>query len=214
MLCFYSCKGGVGCSVTAAATALLIARDRPTLLVDLAGDLPDVLGVTPHRLAEDVPFGLARWLADDEPGPDGLQRLEVRVTDGLSMLASGGGVVSHESAGLTLLASMLASETRPVVVDVGSHRQFDAFLAQAFRSVLVTRSCYVALTRARERPTPDDIVLVSEPHRALTAADVEAVLGAPITARVDYEPRVFRAVDAGLLAVRLPRPLRRLEVFV
>ncbi len=212
MLCFYSCKGGSGCSVTAAAVALVLARFGATLLVDLAGDLPDILGLPPDRSDDPGRPGLARWLADDRPGPDEIPRLEVPVTEGLSMLASGG----HEapgSANLLLLAAVLAAEPRSVVVDVGSHRAFDGFLAQASRSVLVTRACYVALSRARQRPSPDDIVLVHEPHRALTASDVAAVLGAPVTAQVDYEPRVFRAVDAGLLAERLPRSLRRLEVF-
>jgi hypothetical protein len=107
----------------------------------------------------------------------------------------------------------LAGDPRHVVVDLGDHEHFDPVLAHATRSVLVTRPCYVALSRARSRPSPDEVVLVDEPHRALTANDVSAVLDAPVTAVIPYEPRVFRTVDAGLLVSRIPRSLRRLEVF-
>ena len=51
------------------------------------------------------------------------------------------------------------------------------------------------------------IVLVHEPGRALTARDVERSLGAPVVAELHYDPAVARAVDAGLLAARLPRSL-------
>ena len=41
-------KGGVGTSVVAAALALRHAHaGHPTVLVDLAGDQPDLLGVSP-----------------------------------------------------------------------------------------------------------------------------------------------------------------------
>jgi hypothetical protein len=59
---------------------------------------------------------------------------------------------------------------------------------------------------------PTGIVLVTEPGRALGARDVERAIGAPVVAEVPYDPAVARAVDAGLLATRLPgsiaRPLR------
>ena len=38
---------------------------------------------------------------------------------------------------------------------------------------------------------------------------VEDYLGAPVVAEVGVEPAVARAVDAGLLATRLPRSLER-----
>jgi hypothetical protein len=50
---------------------------------------------------------------------------------------------------------------------------------------------------------------VREPGRALTRRDVEEVLGVPVRAEVDVDPAVARAVDAGLLASRLPRALER-----
>jgi hypothetical protein len=50
---------------------------------------------------------------------------------------------------------------------------------------------------------------VREPGRALGAADVEAVLGVDVTAEVPWDPAVARAMDAGLLATRLPTVLVR-----
>ena len=56
---------------------------------------------------------------------------------------------------------------------------------------------------------PTGVVLVDEPSRSLTRADVEAALGVPVVAVVQVDPAVARAVDAGLLASRLPRTLAR-----
>jgi hypothetical protein len=56
---------------------------------------------------------------------------------------------------------------------------------------------------------PDDVVLVVEPGRALDRRDVEHVLGLRVTAVVEFDPAVARSVDAGLVAVRTPAPLRR-----
>ena len=76
--------------------------------------------------------------------------------------------------------------------------------------LLVTRACYLALTRAAEidaRPT--GIVLVEEPGRCLRPSDIEASLGAPIVATALLDPAIARAVDSGLLVSRLPSAWRR-----
>ncbi len=52
---------------------------------------------------------------------------------------------------------------------------------------------------------PTGIVLVDEPGRALSQRDVEHSLGVAVEATVSLDPAVARAVDAGLLATRLPR---------
>ena len=52
-------------------------------------------------------------------------------------------------------------------------------------------------------------MLVAEPGRALGAADVARAVGVPVIATVSLDPAVARAVDAGLLAARLPRTLQR-----
>jgi hypothetical protein len=52
-------------------------------------------------------------------------------------------------------------------------------------------------------------VLVTDGARALGRRDVEDVLGVPVRAEIAVEDAVARAVDAGLLARRVPRPLER-----
>jgi hypothetical protein len=53
------------------------------------------------------------------------------------------------------------------------------------------------------------VVLLTEPGRSLSRHDVEDCIGAPVVAEVAVDPAVARAVDAGLLASRLPRGLER-----
>ena len=85
-----------------------------------------------------------------------------------------------------------------------------AVAANADHSLLVVRPCFLALRRAVRAPIrPTGVVLVAEEGRALTTSDVEDVLGAPVQAAVSVTAQVARAVDAGLLASRLPRTLER-----
>ena len=73
---------------------------------------------------------------------------------------------------------------------------------------MVVRPCYLALRRSvRAGATPDGIIVISEPGRALSADDVARCLGAPILASLAIDPTVARAVDAGLLLSRLPASL-------
>jgi hypothetical protein len=51
--------------------------------------------------------------------------------------------------------------------------------------------------------------LIDEPSRSLRHHDVADALGVPIVASLEWDPTVHRAVDAGLLAGRLPRPFER-----
>jgi hypothetical protein len=51
--------------------------------------------------------------------------------------------------------------------------------------------------------------LVEEGGRALAARDVASVLGVPVLATVPVRGTVARAVDAGVLASRLPDGLAR-----
>ena len=75
---------------------------------------------------------------------------------------------------------------------------------------LVTRPCYLALRRAMTaHRRPDGLVIITEPGRALTVEDVAEVIGAPVRAVIPTDPAVARAIDAGLLASRLPRTLAR-----
>lgn len=77
-------------------------------------------------------------------------------------------------------------------------------------SLLVIRPCYLALRQALRTGVTADaagIVLVAEPGRALDSDDVAAVTGLPVIATVPVRADIARAVDAGVLADRLPEPL-------
>lgn len=211
-------KGGAGTSVTAASLALVTSRSSGAgvLLVDAGGgDLPAVLG-----MADPTGPGLTDWLAAGPETPsDSLGRLEVDVCPALRLLPWGAGL-GWSADRSELLAAVLGSDPRDVVVDVGLVGELTgsapagvlrhALALSLTESLLVTRPCYLALRRgAAVGLRPSGVVLVDEPARALGPADVEAVLGAPLRAVVDLDPAVARAVDAGLLVGRLPRSLGR-----
>lgn len=210
----WSVKGGSGTTVVAASLALLFAADPPVgcsdgaLLADLAGDAPAVLG-----LPEPEGDGLLDWLASDA-AVGALPRLELDGGGGLSVLPCGRGPVLRSRADgdrVARLAEAWATSLRPVVADLGLlSPRFHELAAASTTSLLVIRPCYLALRRAVEAPLrPSGVVLVDEPARSLGRHDVEEVLGVPVVATVEFDPGVARAVDAGLLAGRLPRRLAR-----
>ena len=208
LLACWSAKGGAGTTVVAIALAALAARHDPAgaLLADLAGDAPAALG-----LAEPANPGLAGWLDGGTDVPaDALTRLEVPVAPGLHLVPRGSGTLGPDRA--EVLSALLADDARTVVADCGTDPVGTAasVVAAAHRSVLVTRPCFLALRRAAAGGLrPSEVVLVDEPGRALTAVDVEHTVGVPVTAVVPTDPAIARAVDAGLLAHRLPRSLQR-----
>jgi MinD-like ATPase involved in chromosome partitioning or flagellar assembly len=204
----WSSKGGSGTTVVAATLAVLLARGTAggALIADLAGDVPAALGVP-----DPTGPGVAEWLAsgDDVPA-DALTRLEHPAGDRLRVLPRGEGPLRPERA--EVLGALLAADHRPVVADCGTGPDGAALAlaAGATRSILVTRPCFLSLRRALAVALrPSEVVLLSEPGRALTRADVEDCVGAPVIAEVAVDPQVARAVDAGLLATRLPRGLAR-----
>lgn len=209
-------KGGAGVSVVSAALAHRLALVHgQALLVDLGGDLPDILGATAH----DAP-GVGDWLAAGARSAGDLSRLELDLdlkpqvrllTCGTQPLRSGEQV--------SVLGALLARQGRPVVVDCGSPLSgtFGAagevalvLAGAATRSLLVIRPCLVSLRRALNAPLrPSGLVVLTEQGRGLRAVDVPAVLEVPLVAEVPLDPAVVRMVDAGLLLSRLPRTLRR-----
>lgn len=87
--------------------------------------------------------------------------------------------------------------THDLVIDAG----FDHGMARgADRVLLVLRQCYLALNRSMDLDChPTGVVLLEEEGRALVADDVARALGLPVVLRRRLDPRVARAVDAGLL---------------
>lgn len=205
LIAYWAAKGGSGATVLAAAHALRLATTTPTLLVDLDGDLPAVLGV-PEATA-----GIAEWsVAGDRVPVDALDRIAVSVGPNLQLIGRGDGPLDAGRA--DVLAALLARSPHTVVVDGGSRPGpvASAVIRRARRSVLVTRACYLAIRRFGGLDlAPSEVALVREPQRALGADDVEAAIGAPVRTRISIDPAIARAVDSGLLASRLPRSLVR-----
>ena len=198
-------KGGVGTSVVAAALALRHAHaGHPTVLVDLAGDQPDLLGVAPSSS-----LGIGDWAAGGDDVPvEALTALEVEVGGGLSLLPRGS-VSSSDRLGVA--AAVLGAGHRSVVIDAGVTAR-PTWAPPDAVDVVVLRACYLGVRRAGRLAAGTRLVLLEEPGRALRVADVEAALGVEVWRRVVVAPAVARAVDAGLLSVRLPRSLRGLDL--
>lgn len=201
----WSPKGGSGTSVVAAGLAL---SHRPSLLVDLDGDQPAILG----RPSDGV--GLCDWLAAlPETSDEALGRLEDQIADRCSLLGWGEGSPpgSGSEADAAVLGGALADDHRLVVVDAGrAESPFTRSLREAADvSLCVLRPCYLAVTRAVAAPRPGAVVLVDEPGRALNRADVAAALDVAVDIVVPWDPAIARAVDAGVLAQRQPRVLHR-----
>lgn len=196
----WAVKGGSGTTVVAATLALACPTD--SLLIDLDGELPAVLG-----LQEPAGQGIADWLASDAAA-DALDDLTVDVDRTTRLIPRGTTAVDRLSPRWPELARWLVTRPAPVV-DAGGPPPAD-LTGTDVRSLLVTRACYLALRRAAATPCrPDAVVLVAEPGRALRSPDVERAIGAPVVASVSHDPAVARAVDAGLMASRLPRLLVR-----
>lgn len=78
---------------------------------------------------------------------------------------------------------------------------------------VVTRCCYLAAraesqTR-RHEDRADGLIVIVEPGRSLSSATVGQATGVPVVAEIPWDPAVARAMDAGLLAARLPASLAR-----
>jgi cellulose biosynthesis protein BcsQ len=204
----WSVKGGSGTTVVSAGLALAVAATgHDTLLVDMAGDLPAALGIP----EPDGP-GLADWLdAGVDVAADALTRLEVPARDNVALLPCCGSLPDAADRA-EQLAALLGADPRVVVVDCGSSVRSAslAVAAGAGLSLLVLRPCYLALRRALHAPIEaSGVVLVGEPQRALQQPDVEDVLGVRVRAAIPWKSAIATAVDAGLLARRLPTPLER-----
>jgi hypothetical protein len=159
---------------------------------------------------------LREWLRAGPQAPaDALDRLGIEVGPRLSLLPAGNATldgVGPESG--AALAVALGADTRPTMCDAGrlEHPALDALAEVADTCVIVVRGCYLALRRAVYHDAlryTTGIVLIDEHGRSLGARDVEDVLGMPVIAAIEARTATARAVDAGVLATRLPDALAR-----
>ena len=211
LLACWSPKGGSGTSVVVAASALSAAREGVVRIADLGGDQPSILGLT-----DDPPTGLREWLTVGVTAPvDALGRLAVAAGPQLRLLPAGTARIDgvDPEAGAAL-AVALRDDVPLTIVDAATADApaLDAIVEVADASIVVVRGCYLALRRAVRRPAvarAAGAVLVEEAGRALGAREVSDVLGIPVLATVPVRSSTARAVDAGVLATRLPESLMR-----
>ena len=171
-------KPGSGVSTTAALLALAVHHDAHTHVVDLRGDQTALLGVT------------------TQPGPT------IDVTHHLTVHDLTNEPLADQAARVARLARL----DEHVIIDAGTpdHPIHDHLPGWTVRR-WVLRPCFLALRRATTHPArPDEVIVLDELGRALTARDVEAVLGVPVTATVEVHPQIARATDAGLLVGKAP----------
>lgn len=221
LIALWSTKGGVGVTVTTLLTARRLSRRShgPVLIVDLDGDVPMAAGIG------DAPAGLAEWTRLGATArPDTLERLVRPIAPDVDVLPRGTGPVDLHR--VPLLLQLLRNREIPVLIDLGRIRADDPgshLLRRVDRSLLVTRSCYLALRRgsdllAARRTTgldrrPDGLIVIVEPGRALSAADVSRSLDVSPVVELPIDASLARMVDAGLLLDRPHRagaPLDRL----
>ena len=190
IITIHTAKAGQGATVTAVTLAsLCAAAGQRTLLIDAStGDLPAVLG-----LATVQSLGLGRYLTD--PHAPTVDTLAVPVIENLDLLRLG----DPDAMPATLDTGLVTGgcdRYDTVIIDAGTRPVTGCDSSATM--LLVTRPCYLALRRAADTPLrPCGVVLINEPGRALTATDIEAVLGRPIVATILYDLAISRAVDSG-----------------
>jgi MinD-like ATPase involved in chromosome partitioning or flagellar assembly len=214
LLALWSPKGGSGTSVLAAACALVLGRRGGARLADLGGDQPALFG-----LGADPLTGIADWLAAGPEAPtDALERIAVEAASGVALIPRGAAArplapVPAAEAGAAL-AVALRDGSVPTVADLGLAQSpaARAMVEIADASLVVVRGCYLTLRRALHAPhlaRAAGVVLVTEPGRSLGRREVAECLDRPVLAEVPVRAAIARAVDAGLLPVRLPEVLSR-----
>jgi hypothetical protein len=214
LLTLWSPKGGSGVSVFAAACALVLARGPGARLVDLGGDQPAIFG-----LGAEPRTGVTDWLNAGPGAPtDALDRLALEATPGVALIPRGDDFAAPSAQAGAESGAALAVALRdgpvPTIVDLGAAEApaAKALLEVSDATIVVVRGCYLTLRRAVRHPAlprASGLVVVEEPGRAIGAKEISDVLGRPVIARVPARDAVARAVDAGVLAQRLPDVLAR-----
>jgi len=214
----WSAKGGSGTTVVAAGLALDSAR--PSALLDVDGDLPMILGVP-----EPAGQGLSHWFDSGAP-PEAILDLAIDLDATTRLIPRGPARIPRRAPRWGELGRWLAASDIAFVADVGLGDPPVALLPESAptaaskslslkpsgaKGLLITRPCYVALMRARLLDTrPDGVILIDERGRDISARDVEISVGAPVVAKVPFDPAIARAVDRGLLAMALPGSIKNI----
>lgn len=200
-------KGGVG-ATTFAASLALAEPHRPSLLVDLAGDLHLALGVD----VGDRP-GVVDWLRSDAtPGQldelvhhaDGLTEIEI-LPAGVSPFAARDVPEARWAAMARWLIDRSSVDGAQVVIDAGTQPVGLGLADACPHRLLVARRCFLTLRRSITATTrPTGAVLISEAGRSLRRIDVERALACPIIGEIAHDIGLANRVDAGLVDVGRP----------
>lgn len=178
---FIGAKGGVGTTVAAATYALDQAHAGKKIVLWDYHKTGDLVGV----------FGTASLAAEPVPNVDG---------DGELWLV-------NDAASVDMNAYL--EDVDVCVIDGGvDWEEADLPIAAPLDYVLVSTQCYLALKRwlsKHGQMRVDALVVVSEPGRVLTAADVRRTTGCNKMVAVEKDMHVARTVDAGLFAHRYKR---------
>jgi CobQ/CobB/MinD/ParA nucleotide binding domain len=193
-------KGGQGVTTITAALGLLHAQaGHRTLLIDTGGDLPAILGKP-----EPLSVGLSDYLIDPNIT---LDDITINIAENFDVVTRGAGPIAFTTYTYGLITCGLG-EYDTVIIDAGTCA--DEWNRHADRDVLVTRPCYLAVRRAIHLPQrPTEVVFMAEPGRALSARDIEVVLGVPIAATLPVDMDTARIIDAGILGSRMPQQMSR-----
>ena len=196
---FMSSKGGNCTTVTATAFALIAAqRGQHTVLIDLCGDIPSVVGMT-----EPASPGVNDWLAESSTADaQALVTSGTPFAEGLVVVHRGARFVEGEPR-WDKFVEAISSLPMNIVIDAGIGHVPDALRHAVDAVTMVVKPCYLSLRRAARLPHPTNVFVIDEPGRALTVKDVGHVIGSPVAATIPYNPAIGRAVDAGLLPSRV-----------
>ena len=215
LLTLWSPKGGSGTSVFAAACALVLARGPGARLVDLGGDQPAIFG-----LGAEPRTGVTDWLEAGPGAPtDALDRLAIEAAPGVALIPRGDDARPLAPRPAAEAGAALAVALRdgpvPTLVDAGTADAPGGPGAARGVGRDDRRGAGLLPHAARARsgiprsPGAAGLVVVEEPGRAIGAKEIADVLGRPVIARVPARDAIARAVDAGVLAHRLPDVLAR-----
>jgi Mrp family chromosome partitioning ATPase len=192
-------KGGQGVTTIAAALATLTAHtEARTLLIDTGGDLAAILG----RPEQHGP-GLADYLTDPNVT---LADITIAISDRLDLITRGTGPFAFSSYTYGLITGGLGHYDVVIIDCALTNTEWPALADQR---VHVTQNCYLAVRNAIRIPKPTHVVVITEPGRSLSNADIETVLGMPVTATITADIETARIIDAGILTTRLPRSFAR-----